>query len=326
MSQSSDEGGDLSPRELRKLRRDVTRLGEEVNRTVVQINQGVARYQQEVRRDMEEGRRMATVGALGLQKNLGREIQIYSGEPQQSFEEFCDIFEIVTRASGLTDQRRAELMPAFLRGVALDKYKELNPNLNYTQLKTALRQAFTNPADCKYKLAQLNARRQYADEPILTFAYEIKKLVKDAYPSFRDQDRERLGLQYFLDRMRPEVKDRLLGVDFATFEEALSKAQSLESALGLKEVAYGVAVGAVSHPQNSIDPRAIFALTTREEEKKENALMDKLAALQRDIQMLKTEGERAQKQGMRQLEEQIAALQTKLGSCTTNTGTSVKKP
>lgn len=94
-----------------------------------------------------------------------------------------------------SDERKISLSPTFLRGLALNFFnqKEIenaNTPLTFAQWKNALKSEFAIRRDSALKEIELVHRVQKPKESVADYAMVIRTLVKAAYPSLGQEERD----------------------------------------------------------------------------------------------------------------------------------------
>ena len=160
-------------------------------------------------------------------------LQPFRGGLEDNIDEFFDRFDIIAQAKGLRDNRKCEVLPAYLNDYAREIYKGLDAAIrnNYPNLKTALKESFKRPENVAYNLAHLHGRNQYFAESVTANAIALTKLVEA--PTLNEEvQKEYLkerSVSGLLPSLRRKVRDILATTPNPRFDDIRQIAQRLES-------------------------------------------------------------------------------------------------
>lgn len=146
--------------------------------------------------------------------------------------------EFRNAVEGLNDGTTHSLFREAMRGPAaewLERERQALHGATRDQLLANLRQEFEPPrADVHYR-RQLRALVQEPEESVLQLRLRALGLVDAAYPGEAVPRRRELALEYFVNALRPEIREqvRSQGCD-TTFDEAYRAAGRIEQAILLE--------------------------------------------------------------------------------------------
>ena len=149
----------------------------------------------------------------------------FSGDAHEDVNEFLANFDRTSAFYHLTPDRKAEALPLFLTGSA-SIWFNTTPELNgrsYAVLSEALKKQFHSESDIWLLRQQLNDTKQLATEPVSTFAAKIRRLCQ------RINLPRSESINYFIQGLRPHIKNYVLLQRPGTFEDAEMHAKLKES-------------------------------------------------------------------------------------------------
>lgn len=159
---------------------------------------------------------------------------LFGGSTNENVEEWFSVFDRFCRVHGLTDNRKASLLPTFLQGLALSFYNQKETEnarapLTFDAWKQQFQNEFPVGRDAALKELQLVHRAQKPNESVSEFAVEIRKLVKAAYPTLNVENREIIGKGAFLRGLKPSIKRfTVIGSEPSNLDEAIRRAVQQE--------------------------------------------------------------------------------------------------
>ena len=161
--------------------------------------------------------------------DYSNKIKNFGGEEAQ-FPEFLERFIMLSNAFDWDDKITAKRFPLHLCGLALDFYFELTDAVKgkWDDLKNAFKKKYINPESSKLFGREFRTRKQLLNEEVETYAHDLKKLAKMAYPLFTPQQIDAVLTDQFLLGLNRELQSALIDKDFDTFDGAVSKARSME--------------------------------------------------------------------------------------------------
>lgn len=173
------------------------------------------------------GSAMAFAPPVNLSVGLPR----FSGDAG-SFERFVEDFDIFARLQRWDDDRKRDVFPLCLSGIARDAYDSLPSDQKATLALTvtALRQSFSGrtPIDCHMSLTTL---KYDPSEPLDSFVIQLRTLVSRAFPG---QVHDGLLFNHFLMSLPDDYRVQVVGDGILTFEAAVAKVRNLNSALRVR--------------------------------------------------------------------------------------------
>ena len=141
-------------------------------------------------------------------------------------DDFMDHFEICSLANEWSIEKKALMIATCLKGEALEVYKSLeNDEREYGNIKAALQKAF-KPEDIKFtSLSEFHERRIYPGESPQKYLYELKRLLKRAFPEMIPEAKELLFEQFIRGLPRYVYENIRTSPDVKTTEDAMKRAQ-----------------------------------------------------------------------------------------------------
>ena len=155
----------------------------------------------------------------------------FSGEAGL-FERFVEDFDIFGRLQRWDEDRKRDIFPLCLSGIARDAYDALPPeqrvtlSLTITNLKASF--LGRTPIDCHMSLTSL---KYDPSEPLDSFVIQLRKLVSRAFPG---QAQDGLLFNHFLMALPDDYRVQVVSEGVATFDAAVAKVRNLNSALRVR--------------------------------------------------------------------------------------------
>ncbi|KAJ1518892.1 hypothetical protein ONE63_011505 [Megalurothrips usitatus] len=150
----------------------------------------------------------------------------------RSWAVFESQFNSAARRNGWSAEEKGCRLLAALRGPAADLVQTLPAadHENYAQLRARLASHYGAAQGSSAAQAEFQARKQRADEPLRTYATELSRLVRLAYPSWPEEPLQTTAHEAFVkgiadDALRRQVRLR----QTTTMDAALSAALHIES-------------------------------------------------------------------------------------------------
>ena len=144
--------------------------------------------------------------------------------------EFLTQYKIAAEANDWSDRDKAKKFPVYLRDLALEAYQNI-PEADRGDFKKVEEQfkinILTDDVTLLYS-RKFRTRKQFKDESIAEYAYELKKLAKRAFPELQDVQLDSYLMDQFLEGVRPDMQELLLDKDYKTYTELFKKAQVIE--------------------------------------------------------------------------------------------------
>ena len=177
------------------------------------------------------------------------------GGDSGSFARFVEDFSIFARLQRWEDDKKRDVFPLCLSGIARDAYDALSPECkaSFDLTVASLQQSFSGrtPIDCHMSLTML---KYDPSEPLDAFVIELRMLVSRAFPG---QEQDGLLFNHFLMSMPDDYRVQVVAAGIVTFDAAVTKVRNLNSALRVR--AAGVR-------QVSVSPDVVTQLQRRIEE------------------------------------------------------------
>ena len=171
------------------------------------------------------------------------------------FERFVDDFNIFASLQRWSDERKRDVLPLCLSGIARDAYDSLSSaqKSSFELMVAGLKPSFAGrtPIDCHMLLTSL---RYDPGEPLDAFVIHLRKLVSRAFPG---QMHDGLMFNHFLMALPDDYLVQVVAAGITSFDAAVTKVRNLSSALR---------VGAAEVRQLRADPDIVTQLQRRIEE------------------------------------------------------------
>ena len=159
-------------------------------------------------------------------------------------------FEKAANANGISDARKLQVVPAYLKGAAAiwysDRQADQNTNTqiwralnnaNAQQIAHSFRQPFINHFKTESKISswqrELKAHTQMPTDSIEKYAIKLRELLRRIDPENHLEERYRVS--YFIKGLQPTYKFHVIIHQPATLEEAINSAKQYED--GCQQVA-----------------------------------------------------------------------------------------
>lgn len=183
-------------------------------------------------------RELETRAANSQRRATPFNMPIYHGNMEESFLAFLDDYELFATLEGYTNERKAQLLPGFLRETALQTYREQNftdaERRNWDTVKGRLVQRFVPPDFTRFHAAALATRNQKPGEDITKYATDLQQLVRSAYPTIPPDQRQLIIRDHFIRGLRKDIRRHILTtVPGATYAQALTIARNFDTGLRL---------------------------------------------------------------------------------------------
>ena len=155
----------------------------------------------------------------------------FSGD-SGSFERFVEDFDIFSRLQRWDDDRKADIFPMCLSGIARDAYDALRADQKsrYDFAVAGIKPSFTGRTQVDYHMA-LTSLKYDPSEPLDAFVIELRKLVRSAFP---DQPHDGLLFNHFLMSLPEDYRVQVVADGITSFDAAVSKVRNLLSALRVR--------------------------------------------------------------------------------------------
>ncbi|VDO70259.1 unnamed protein product [Heligmosomoides polygyrus] len=138
-----------------------------------------------------------------------------------------------TRVIPVTSEQKANLLVAYLEGVAREKIEELSKEecRSFDAVVTHLRSFFEGPHHRYMARQTLSSCRQEATEPSVIFANRLQGLVRAATAGQDPAVQKERVLEEFVARHRPDIRYFVKLDNLSSFEQAVNRAQTVEQPL-----------------------------------------------------------------------------------------------
>jgi len=159
----------------------------------------------------------------------------FSGEPSgTNWSDWEKQFSRVAVLSGAsTSTRKVALLSSYLRGAALSFYGELEhrtPALaDWTAWSTSFLERFPDNRQVDVKYEQLVARSQRTGESVSSFAADIRRLGKRAFPSWTGVgEYDSIIKNHFINRLVSNIRRWVQNAEPSSFEDAVTESEKQE--------------------------------------------------------------------------------------------------
>ncbi len=243
----SEEDMALSARDQRALARNVRQLNDTMGQNSEEVNRALRALQGQMRQQVTTLRTEMNP-IPGLAPSIARELEPFDGRLGTIFTDWLERFIIVSEAQSWNNARKCHVLPAFLRGAALQAWRGLTDRdkEDFERLRERLIEILQPAYATRFIQNEFTARKQRPDERVIEFAYELERLAKAGYPNMPEGAREEFLLSNFIDKLNPQVRSLVMIWDPQTFEEARTKAQQVEATQ--KYTQNSVAVNMLANP------------------------------------------------------------------------------
>ena len=145
-----------------------------------------------------------------------------------SLRRFLDDYDRYARIQGWNDERKLDVLPLTLSGIARDAFDGLpaSQSRSFADVVQGLRSAFTKASVTDHHLTLRNLRYK-AGEPLDAFVIRFKKLMKLAFPS--QEDLTQLLFSHFLATLPQEFYAAIIADGVSTFDAAVQKVRNIKS-------------------------------------------------------------------------------------------------
>ena len=196
-----------------------------------QLSQTIADQINEVKNAVNTGLTAAvgTKEVVSLEQNNGG-LPFYHGGVGESLDHWLKRFNRLAQANSWNADKKRDVFPWFLRGLAEQKYDSLTAaeKQNFDTMITALRDKLQHGRMSDIMSVELHARVQGEQESVADYSQEIRKLTKQAYPEFTEAMQQTFMKRAFLNGLRPDIRQFVMLSNPATFEDAEALARSQE--------------------------------------------------------------------------------------------------
>ena len=158
------------------------------------------------------------------------------GKDGDTFVDWSEQFQLVAEACQWSDQVKLVNLATHLKGQAYAFYRSCSPaqRASYPALMEALLHRFTPVTIQSVQTCQFHERKQGTSESVDSFAQELRRLFRKAYPSASrgSQEAEEMGkavlASQFVTGLREDIKAKLAGCD-GDLDQLLVKARFEEA-------------------------------------------------------------------------------------------------
>ncbi len=170
-------------------------------------------------------------------------VKPFSFESEEMFLTFLEDYKTLASVCAWDNAKTARMLPAFLHGLALTIYRELDAEIkmDWLRLQAALLQKFLPPEHTRFHSSALLTTVQDQGESVDKFAARVRTLAHNAYPFMQPPDRKEIERDFFINGLKFNIKRHILvNHPGSSYDEALAFAHSFESGSKLAQ--------GVSHP------------------------------------------------------------------------------
>jgi hypothetical protein len=214
--------------------------------TEAKVDQSTAAVQTDLRvgeNNTTSYRKLSDVDKQGAQ--LLSQIHVFKNKGDgMDFEAWVRHFENTLDIGDFEDSRKIKYLVSKLMGPAgdfVEQYRLDHPveASCYNTLKRALKERFMGKnIEYKYQTSYDNCRRE-PGESIRSFACRVQKLLRRGYPALsngKNQETiEQFSRHKFLDGLSADLQDRLLCLEFTSFDQLIEAAERHDTAIEQRE-------------------------------------------------------------------------------------------
>nr|CAD7430948.1 unnamed protein product [Timema monikensis] len=174
----------------------------------------------------------------------------FSGDTDESFEEWLFTFELLAAANGWKEESRPLFLGLSLTGSAQSVYRSLTDKdrTDFDKVCSELKIVFKKPLLPDLKKAAFVSRYRKTNERLTTLAIDLQRLAMEAYPQFNQESRDEL------------VRDRLIQcIEDSDIRVALRR-DPAKTVIDL--VSRGEMMEAVSEIERAVPVERVVAATT----------------------------------------------------------------
>ncbi len=210
----------------------------------------------------------------------------FYGGVHESFLQFKDKFDLLAWSLQWDQEKKLRMFPGYLKGVAQDAYLALPQKVqrDWERLKQALVAKFLPAEHLRLAQSALMTQCQRPDESVASFATEMEKLIREAFPTMPAEHRKQVMRMHFIYGLRPGLKEKILtSLPTAGYEEAFAVAKNTEAGLALT---HGVEAGYGNPRPVGIGPTSSHQVFAGFAVKQPNALKDEVEQLRKQVEKL----------------------------------------
>ena len=261
---SSASGGNGSSERINSLLRAI----EKNNADLAQSNRLFNNLQTSVNSLSSNVSAISTTSNSLLDYSYQKDLQFYSGKLNDDFEQWLELFELIASANEWEEQRKLKVLPAYLRGNALEQYRSLPhaAKLTYAALTANLKSKLKTPIGDKFKSAELHDRKQLPSETVADFYQVVKVLTRGAWPSFDDNTRDKLACDFFVNGLQMPLRRHVMKKQPPSLDEAKDFAEVAEAQNRLLSAETGAASNSAHKPELATFVNAVNELSENQRE------------------------------------------------------------
>ena len=196
--------------------------------TLTQHSQNLQNLQQQAQTLQGQTRQSRSATGNPSQKDLG----FFRGDYGGSFDEFFEHFELLARANDWPDAEKLVKLPWFLRGNALDVYRELPVDVkqNYGTLRRELAKKLQPPQMGRFYARELHQRKQQPGELVVDYARALQRLGRAAYPNMAADARDSMLVGVFVSGLQQPIQQLVaIGAEPESLDAAIMTAKRHEA-------------------------------------------------------------------------------------------------
>ena len=169
--------------------------------------------------------------AFSTNLNLSVGLPRFGGD-SGSFARFVEDFSIFARLQRWEDDKKCDVFPLCLSGIARDAYDALSPDqkASFDLTVAGLQQSFSGRTPIDHHMS-LTTLKYDPTEPLDAFVIELRMLVSRAFPG---QEQDGLLFNHFLMSLPDDYRVQVVAAGIMTFDAAVAKVRNLNSALRVR--------------------------------------------------------------------------------------------
>ena len=198
-------------------------------------------------------------------------IRHFNGEGHHKFLDWCKDMDKCKVQCGGDDDRMRSLALATLTGPAADfllRVIESNPQVTWNDIKTVLKQRYSDLADVQYARQSLRTLKQSQNESVQNFGERIMAFAREAYPTQNLND--------------PTIQGQLVEV----FADGVKDSSIVRRLIRKKPVDLDGAIMVAAEEQQALKSFELSRSAHREEPMEVDALHEKTGVLEKQLKTL----------------------------------------
>lgn len=155
---------------------------------------------------------------------------IFYGNLDDDIDSWIKNFNRIARANNWNEERKKNILPAFLRDRAADYFESLDESVTecFNEICKALKERFMPKELQSLYFSNLFQARQGENQSVDDYASEISKLASRAYSEMSRVQKDKLLKEHFVQGLKSEIQRFVMLSNPVTFEEAFRTAKREE--------------------------------------------------------------------------------------------------